>query len=131
MSRYVDAVLIPVPTDELEAYSQIAREAGRIYVEHGALEYFEGVEDDHEAGGDGDGDGDGGSMHTFTEVAEGAPDESIVFGFIVFESREHRDEVQAAVNEDPAYQALFADGMPFDPGRMTTGSFRSIISDGN
>lgn len=122
MSRYVDAVVIPVPTDQLDAYRELAAAAGTVWIEHGALEYFEGVGDDIAP------DVDGGAMRTFPKLAGSAADESIVFAYIVFESREHRDEVTAAVRDDPAYQEHFAGEMPFDPARMATGGFRSIVS---
>lgn len=86
-NRYVDAVVIPVPTDNLDAYREMAAEAGEVWIEHGALTYFEGVENDMGS------DESGGSTGTFSELAGSGENESIVFAFIVFESREHRDEV--------------------------------------
>lgn len=120
MSRYLDAVVIPVPTDEIDAYRELAADVGEIWMEHGALEYFEGVEDEMGGGG--------APMRSFAEVAGLAEDESLVFAFISFESREHRDEVNEAVMDDPAYQEHFGGEMPFDPGQMVTGGFRSLVT---
>lgn len=123
MERYVDGFVIAVPDDRLDAYREMAAEAGKLWIDHGALEYFEGVGDDL------DPDMDGMAMRTFPEVAETGEDESVVFSFIVFESREHRDEVNAAVMDDPAMDPdAYDEGMPFDPARMAYGGFRSIVS---
>lgn len=110
-----------VPTDNLDAYREMAAEAGEVWIKHGALTYFEGVENDMES------DESGGSTRTFSELAGSGENESIVFAFIVFESREHRDQVTAAVMDDPAYTEHFGGEMPFDPQRMTNGSFSSIV----
>ena len=123
MERYVDGFVIPIPNEKLDAYREMASEAGKLYVEYGALEYFEGVGDDMEP--------DMGDMPmvTFPQLAETGDDESVVFSFIVFESREHRDEVNAKVMEDPAMDPEnYEEEMPFDAGRMAYGGFRSIVS---
>ncbi|WP_254547201.1 DUF1428 domain-containing protein [Halomarina pelagica] len=123
MERYVDGFVIPIPTDELDAYREMASEAGQLWIEHGALEYFEGVGDDMEP------DMDGMPIRTFPQLAETGEDETVVFSFIVFESRDHRDEVNAKVMEDPAMDSEnFDEEMPFDTKRMAYGGFRSIVS---
>lgn len=121
MSRFVDAAVIPVPSDALEDYREVADRAGECYVEHGALSYFEGTEAPTEAEPDGPGQG-------FAALAGAGADETVVVAVIAFESRAHRDEVTEAVMDDPDYQALFGDEMPFDPSRMSTGSFSAIVS---
>ncbi|WP_227356594.1 DUF1428 domain-containing protein [Haladaptatus salinisoli] len=123
MGRYVDGFVIPIPNDKLEAYREIADEAGELWIKHGALEYFEGVGDDMEP--------DMGDMQvrTFPQLAEVGDDETVAFSFIVFESHEHRDEVNAKVMEDPAMDSdNFDEEMPFDSERMAYGGFRSIVS---
>ncbi len=122
MERYVDGFVIPVPNDKLDAYREIAAEGGKLWIEHGALEYFEGVGDDMEP--------DMGDMptRTFPQLAETGDDESVVFSFIVFESREHRDEVNAKVMEAMDAES-FDEEMPFDTERMAYGGFRSLVSD--
>ena len=123
MERYVDGFVFAVPNEKLEAYREMADEAGKLWIEHGALEYFEGVGDDMEP------DMGGMPVRTFPQLAEAGDDESVVFSFIVFESREHRDEVNAKVMEDPAMDPeQFAEDMPFDTERMAYGGFRSIVS---
>lgn len=123
MERYVDGFVIPIPNEKVDAYQEMASEAGELWIEHGALEYFEGVGDDMEP------DMGDMSMMTFPQLAETENDETVVFSFIVFESREHRDEVNAKVMEDPSMDPEnFEEEMPFDPERMAYGGFRSIVS---
>jgi uncharacterized protein YbaA (DUF1428 family) len=123
MERYVDGYVFPVPTDNLDVYREMAAEAGKLWIKHGALEYFEGVGDDMEP------DMDGMSMRTFPQLAETEDDESVVFSFVVYESREHRDEVNARVMDDPAMDPeSFDEEMPFDENRVVYGGFRSIVS---
>ena len=122
MERYVDGYVLAVPNGMLDSYREMADTAGKLWVEHGALEYFEGVGDDMEP------DMGGMPTPTFPQLAETGDDESVVFSFVVFESREHRDEVNAKVMEDPAMDPdLFDEEMPNDPGRMAYGGFRSIV----
>lgn len=123
MERCVDGFVLAVPNDKLDAYREMADEAGRFWVEHGALEYFEGVGDDTNP------DTGGGSVRTFPELADAGEDETVVFAFVVYESREHRDEVNARVMDDPAMDPeRYAEEMPFDSERMAYGGFRSIVS---
>ncbi|WP_247002150.1 DUF1428 domain-containing protein [Halosolutus gelatinilyticus] len=123
MERYVDGFVLPIPNDKLDAYREIADEAGQLWIEHGALEYFEGVGDDMEP------DMGDMSMRLFPQLAETGDDETVVFSFIVFESREHRDEVNAKVMDDPAMDPEnYDEEMPVDLERMAYGGFRSIVS---
>jgi uncharacterized protein YbaA (DUF1428 family) len=120
MTRYIDTVVIPVATENLDAYRELATEAGQVWIDHGALAYFEGVTEPASA------DEETTPMRTIRDLLD-LDDESAVFAFITFESRAHRDEVTAAVMADPAYQAHFGEEMPFDPSRMVTARFRSIV----
>jgi uncharacterized protein YbaA (DUF1428 family) len=123
MERYIDGFVLPIPNEQLDAYREMADEAGKLWMEHGALEYFEGVGDDMEP------DMDGMPMVTFPQLAETGDDETVVFSFIIFESRDHRDEVNTKVMEDPAMDPdNFDEEMPFDTERMSYGGFRSIVS---
>lgn len=123
MERYVDGFVIPILNEKLDAYRDMASEAGKLWIEHGALEYFEGIGDDMEP------DMDDMPMVTFPQLAETGDDETVVFSFIVFESREHRDEVNAKVMKDPAMDPdSYDEEMPFDSERMAYGGFRSIVS---
>jgi uncharacterized protein YbaA (DUF1428 family) len=76
MDRYVDGFVIPIPNENLDAYREMASEAGTLWIEHGALAYFEGVGDDMEP------DTDGMPMVTFPQLAETGDDETVVFSFI-------------------------------------------------
>ena len=123
MERYVDGFVLSVPNDKIDAYRQMAEEAGTLWIEHGALAYFEGVGDDVNP------DVDGMAVRTFPELAGAGDDESVVFAFVTYESREHRDEVNAKVMNDPAMNPdRPGEEMPFDPERMAYGGFRSIVS---
>ncbi|ADB63688.1 protein of unknown function DUF1428 (plasmid) [Haloterrigena turkmenica DSM 5511] len=123
MERYVDGFVLPVPNDKLDSYREMADEAGKLWIEHGALEYFEGVGDDMEP------DMDEMSIRTFPQLAETGDDETVVFSFIVFESREHRDKVNTKVMDDSAMDPeQFTEDMPFDSERMAYGGFRSIVN---
>ena len=124
MERYVDGFVLTVPNDKIDAYREMASEAGQLWIDHGALEYVEAIGDDLEP------EMDGMPMRTFPELAEAGDDDTVVFSFIVFESREHRDEVNAKVMEDPKMDPEnFDEGyeMPFDGARMAYGGFRSIV----
>lgn len=124
MERYVDGYVLPVPTDKVDEYREMASEGGRIWMEHGALAYFEGVGDDL------DPDMGGMEVVTFPELLATGPDETVIFAFVVYESREHRDEVNAAVMDDPAMNdpERADEPMPFDMERMAYGGFRSIVN---
>ncbi len=117
MDRYVDGYLIPVKADRLEDYRRMAQTAGAIWREHGALAFWECVGDDLDAEG----------MVSFRTAAAAGPDEVVMFSWIVFESRAHRDRVNAAVLADPRIQAMPADAMPFDCRRMAFGGFVPLV----
>ncbi len=117
MKTYVDGFVIPIPKDKVDEYRSIASAAGKIWMEHGALEYRECIGEDlqteHGAG--------------FPKIAGCAPHETVVFAWIVYESREHRDKVNAAVMEDPRIKEMGPETMPFDCGRMAYGGFQTIV----
>src|SRR5882757_8332541 len=115
MPRYIDGFLLPVPTENLDIYREIAEEAGRIWKEHGALEYVECVGDDLEVK----------DQRSFKQSAETAAGETVVFSYIVYESREHRDAVNAKVMADPRMDKIMqGKTMPFDCKRMAYGGFK-------
>lgn len=120
MERYVDGFVLPVPNENVNEYREMAAEAGTMWIEHGALEYFEGVGDDL------DPDVGDETVRTFPEMAGAGQDETVVFAFIVYRSKEHRDEVNAEVMAEMGDQEDRP--MPFDMGRMAYGGFRSIVS---
>lgn len=118
MAHYVDGFVVPVPTGKLEAYREIAEKAGKIWMEHGALEFRECVADDVKPG----------KVTSFPQSVQMKDDETVVFSWIVYESREHRDRVNAKVMEDPRMKPMMTpDAMPFDGQRMFWGGFRTIV----
>jgi uncharacterized protein YbaA (DUF1428 family) len=113
---YVDGFVLPVPTKNLAEYRRIAQKACKIWIEHGALEYREAVGDDLEIP----------FGVPFPKVARTKPGETVVFAWIVYKSRAHRDKVNAKVMKDPRL-AKSMDEMPFDCKRMTWGGFKIIV----
>lgn len=119
MARYVDGFVIPVPKKNLAAYRRIARRAGKIWREHGALDYKEAAGNDLSAAQ--------GCM-PFTRLAKLKPGETVVFSYILYRSRAHRDRVNARVMKDPWIQAMVGSkDMPFDAKRMAYGGFEVIV----
>ena len=121
MSQYVDGYVLPVPKEKTEEYRGMAA-AGKSWIKHGALQYFECIGDDLKP--------DTGDVEfaTFPDLVDTGPNETVVFAFVVFESREHRDEVNAAVMQEMEGM----DGpddieMPFDVARMAYGGFEALV----
>ena len=118
MAQYVDGFVVPVPEDSLETYLRTAREAAAIWREHGALEVRECIADDVPMG-------DVTSFPRSVQVEEG---ETVVFSWILFESREHRDRVNADVMKDERFNAMMTpEAMPVDGKRMIFGGFTVAI----
>lgn len=117
--KYVDGFLLPVPTKNLAAYKSIAQKASKIWKEHGALEYYECVGDDLNAS----------FGVTFPKRAKVKPGETVIFAYIVYKSRAHRDRVNKKVMEDPRIQSMCdPKDMPFDCARMSYGGFQVLVS---
>jgi uncharacterized protein YbaA (DUF1428 family) len=114
---YVDGFVLAVPTKNMEAYKEMAETAGKIWKEHGALQYKECAADDMT---------DNGFCATFPNTINAKENETVVFAFIVFKSREHRDEVNAKVMSDERLKCN-PDNMPFDCKRMAYGGFKAIV----
>ena len=116
---YVDGFVIPIPKKNLPVYRRIARKAGKIWKEHGALEYRECVGDDLNNKGMG---------KPFPKLASTKGGETVLFSYIVYKSKAHRDRVNAKVMKDPRITRMMGDeAMPFDGKRMSYGGFRSIV----
>jgi uncharacterized protein YbaA (DUF1428 family) len=113
MSHYVDGFVIPVREEKLDAYMKMAREAGELWREHGALEFRECVADDVKVG----------EVTSFPRSVQVEDGETVVFSWIAFESREDRDRVNAAVMADSRFKELTQQEMPFDGKRMVYGGF--------
>ncbi len=115
---YVDGYVLPVPKKNLPAYRRMARLAGKIWREHGALDYKECVGDDLDTTfGAG-----------FPKTIKLKPDETVVFSYIVYKSRAHRDRVNAKVMADARLTAANkGKPMPFDMKRMVFGGFKVLV----
>lgn len=115
--KYVDGFVLPIAEDRIDDYREIATQAGEIWKEHGALEYIECVGDDL----------DRDELVPFPKMAGCHEGETVVFAWIVYRSREHRDEVNSKVMVDPRIQAMGPKDMPFDCGRMAWGGFSVLV----
>jgi uncharacterized protein YbaA (DUF1428 family) len=116
--RYVDGYVLPVPKKNLQAYRRMAQKAGKVWRDHGALEFIECVADDVKPG-----------KHTsFPQSVRLKPGETVVFSWIVFKSRSHRDRVNAKVMKDPRLANMMdPKAMPFDGKRMFWGGFKVLV----
>jgi uncharacterized protein YbaA (DUF1428 family) len=115
--RYVDGYVLPVPRKSLEAYRRIARKAGKIWREHGALEVRECAGDDLDVKG----------MVPFPRRIKLNRDETVVFSWIVFKSRAHRDRVNEKVMTDPRLSGMDPKSLPFDCKRIVYGGFKVLV----
>jgi len=116
---YIDGFLLPLPTGNIDEYRRQAQAAGQIWIAHGALAFQECIADDMTPQG----------SLTFPELIKTQAGETVVFSYIIFESREHRDQVNAKVMADPRLKNLCdPDNMPFDCKRMAYGGFNSLVS---
>jgi uncharacterized protein YbaA (DUF1428 family) len=115
--RYVDGYVLPVPKRNIKAYRRMARLGAKVFLEHGALEY-------RECAGD------------HLDVPWGVPfpkalrlkkGETVVFAWVVFRSKAHRDRVNAKVMKDPRMTCIDMKTMPFDPKRMLYGGFTTLV----
>ena len=120
MTKYVDGFVIPIATKNLPAYLKMAKLASKVWMDHGALAYVEAVGEDLEAH-----QGCGPGFKGGVGIKKG---ETVVFSYIVYKSRAHRDKVNKKVMADPRIAEQMASGkMPFDVNRMLYGGFESIV----
>lgn len=115
---YVDGFVIPVPKARLDEYRKMARLGRKVWMEHGALGYFESVTDDVPVG----------KLTSFPRAVKLKEDEVVVFSCIFFKSRAHRDKVNKLAMNDQRFAKMDMKSMPFDGKRMIYGGFRSIVS---
>jgi uncharacterized protein YbaA (DUF1428 family) len=118
MARYVDGFVVPVPKKNLAEYVRVARKAGKVWIEHGALSYLECQGDDL-----------GPKFGLpFPKLAKLKPNETVFYSFIVYKSRRHRDQVNRKVMADPRLSEMMdKDNMPFDMKRMSYGGFKGVV----
>jgi len=116
--NYVDAVVVPVPKRKLAAYRNLARLSGKVWREHGALEYYECAADDVKPG----------KRTSFPQSVKLKPGETVVFAYVVYKSRAQRDRVMAKVMKDKRLAKLMdPKTMPFDGKRMFWGGFKVMV----
>lgn len=119
MANYVDGFVLPVPRAKVEAYRKMAEDAGKVWIEHGALEFRECVADDVKPG----------QVTSFPQAVKLEEDEVVVFSWIVFRSREERDRINEKVMADPRIREGMKDmAPPFDAKRMIYGGFTTLVS---
>lgn len=124
MAKYVDGFVLVVPKGKAEEYRKMAEEGRESWIKHGALEYFECKSDDlkqQEMGTD--------KSRSFSEMAGAGDADDVWFSFIVFDSREHRDEVNKKVMEemDEAYKEQSDFSSPFEMNKMAYGGFEVVV----
>ena len=116
--RYVDGFVVPVPKKNMQAYRRMALKAGKVWREHGALEYVECAADDVKPG----------KLTSFPQSVKLKAGETVVFSWIVYKSRAHRDRVNAKVMKDPRLASMMnPKTMPFDGKRMFWGGFKVMF----
>jgi uncharacterized protein YbaA (DUF1428 family) len=115
---YVDGFVVPVPKEKLEAYRRMAKKAGKIWREHGALSYQECVADDAPYG----------KRTSFPRSVKLKDDEIVVFSYITYKSRKERDQVNKKVMSDPRLAHMMdLKALPFDAKRMIFGGFKLMV----
>jgi uncharacterized protein YbaA (DUF1428 family) len=115
---YVDGFLLPIPKKNREAYRRMARKAGKVWREHGALDYVECMADDVKPG----------KWTSFPQAVKLKPGEAVWFSWIVYKSRQHRDRVLAKVMKDKRLAPMMdPKAMPFDGRRMMWGGFKVMV----
>jgi len=117
MARYVDGFVLPLPKKNLAAYRRLAKVASRVWKDHGALEYRETVGEDLNPG----------VGRPFPKQLRTRRGETVVFAWILYRSRAHRDRVCAKVMKDPRLASMCHGPMPFDLKRMCFGGFEVIV----
>lgn len=115
MSHYVDGFVLPIPKANVEAYRQLSERCGHIWIDHGALQYWECAADDVPPG----------EVTSFPQAVQLKDDEIVFFSWIVYKSREDRDRINKAVMDDPRMKEMTK--CPFDEKRMIFGGFRTAV----
>jgi uncharacterized protein YbaA (DUF1428 family) len=116
---YVDGFIVPVPKKNLKAYQAMARKAGKVWREYGALEFREFVADDVKPG----------KWTSFPQSVKLKAGEVVMFSYITYKSRAQRDRINAKVMKDPRLTEMMnPKTMPFDGKRMIYGGFKMMVS---
>jgi len=115
---YVDGFVLPVPKKNLATYRRMAQMAGKVWREHGALDYKECVGDDLKVKG----------LVSFPKMVKAKSGETVFFSYIVYKSKAHRNQVNAKVMKDPRLAKMCdPNKMPFDVKRMAYGGFKVLV----
>lgn len=114
---YVDGFLLPLRSDKLDAYRRMARQASKIWIDHGALEYRECIADEFGEK----------PMLSFRESAGAKRNETVIFAWIVYKTKAQRNRVNAAVMKDPRIEKMCGKDMPFSVERMAYGGFKVLV----
>ena len=116
---YVDGFIVAVPKKNLDAYVRMAKRSGKVWREHGALDYREWVADDVKVG----------KLTSFPRAVKLKPNETVVFSWITYKSRAQRDKINAKVMADPRLKSMLdLKSLPFDAKRMIYGGFQSLVT---
>ena len=118
MRGYVDGFVLAVPKKKIRAYKRLAEKAARVWRKHGALDYVEAVGNDLSSKWAG---------IKFPRTVKAKPSETVVFSYIMYKDRKHRDLVNARVMKDPFMKDVPPEQMPFDMKRMVYGGFKVIV----
>ncbi len=114
---YVDGFVVPMPKKKVQAYRRLAQKAGKVWREHGALEFRECIADNVKVG----------KLTSFPRSLKLKPSETVMFSWITYKSRAHRDRVNAKVMKDKRIAGMDLKLMPFDAKRMIYGGFKVIV----
>lgn len=123
MANYIDGFILPIPKKHLDEYKSVAVQVAEVWKEHGAMEYHEYVLDDIQMEG----------TRSFTEICDANADEAVIFGWVVFDSRETRDRANELVISDPRMSDLVdplmdPDRLIFNASRMVYGGFKALVN---
>lgn len=118
-NKYVDGFVIPIKKKDVPAYHKMAEWGAKTWKKYGALEYFECIGDDLKV--------QKGAGQGFAKLAKLKPDETVVFAWIVYKSKAHRDQVNKKVMSDPSMNDFDPSTMPFDMRRFATGGFKVLV----
>lgn len=114
---YVDGFVLVIPKKSVKAYTRVARKAGKIWREYGALDYWECVGDDMKAPG----------LIPFPKLAKAKPSEAVVFSWVVYKSRADRNRIMKKIMTDPRMSSVDPATMPFDLKRLAYGGFKPLV----
>jgi uncharacterized protein YbaA (DUF1428 family) len=120
MANYVDGFVIPIKKKNLPAYRRLATRASKIWMEHGALDYVECEGDDLEIA----------QVTSFMKAARAKPGETVIFSWVVYRSKAHRDATNKKIMADPRVAKMMTGPSPFNMKMMVYGGFKTIVSAG-